>query len=153
MWKIYGKRYLTIRRLRKGSGKICPQTLFNPTDVQRIPSYCSKAEKSMISALAYVSWKPSRRAQNIEINIPQILDSSRKVHTLSMSEVIPANWQKACIGAVRKYVNWLPLLVDSTPGIADAILGESSKAAGSPFSALCIACNYGSYKKFVLPFF
>lgn len=69
----------------------------------------------MISALAYVS--------------------------LSMSEVIPANWQKACIGAVRKYVNWLPLLVDSTPGIADAILGESSKAAGSPFSALCIALN------------
>ena len=67
--------------------------------------------------------------------------SSQKIeeHTLSMSEVIPANWQKACIGAVRKYVNWPPL-PDSTPGMADAILGERSKAAGSPFSALCMAC-------------
>ena len=59
-----------------------------------------------------------------------------------MSEVIPANWQKACIGAVRKYVNCPPLHTDSAPGIADAILGERSKAAGSPFSALCIAWQY-----------
>ena len=56
-----------------------------------------------------------------------------------MSEVIPASWQKACIGAVRKYVNWLPWAVDSTPGMADDVLGESNKAAGSPFSALCMA--------------
>jgi hypothetical protein len=56
-----------------------------------------------------------------------------------MSEVIPANWQKACIGEVRKYVHWPPLHTDSAPGIADAILGERSKAAGSPFSALCMA--------------
>lgn len=56
-----------------------------------------------------------------------------------MSEVIPASWQKACIGAVRKYVNWLPLPIDSAPGMADAILGERSKAAGSPFSASCMA--------------
>ena len=29
--------------------------------------------------------------------------------------------------------------MDSTPGMADDVLGESNKAAGSPFSALCMA--------------
>lgn len=131
--------YLRIRRLRNGSGKIWPQTMFNPTDVLRISSYCSKAEKSIFSALAYVSWNQAQRNQTVETNLSGILSQKIEEHTLSMSEVIPANWQKACIGAVRKYVNWPPL-PDSTPGMADAILGERSKAAGSPFSALCMAC-------------
>jgi hypothetical protein len=53
--KTYGIQYLRISRLRNGSGTTCPQTLFKPTEVQSIPSYSSKAEKSMFSALAYVS--------------------------------------------------------------------------------------------------
>lgn len=28
--------------------------------------------------------------------------------------------------------------MDSTPGMADDVLGESNKAAGSPFSELCM---------------
>jgi len=69
---------------------------------------------------------------------PSIKVETSSQLTTSMSDERPTSWQKACNGAVRKKVNWLPLGVSSEEDINDGLSGERSKAAASPLSAPCI---------------
>lgn len=104
---------LTISRRRSGSGNTWDQTWSRETDVQSITSHSAKAEEIIESAFLYTSASISAR---------------------------PVNWQKACNGAVRKNVNWLPLGVASLEDSHNGLWGERSKAAGSPLSAPWMDC-------------
>lgn len=61
---------------------------------------------------------------------------------------MPTIWQKACRGAVKKNVNWLPYcVVSALDGSLNAGLkGESNRAAVSPFSAPCMTWNHSKAK-------
>lgn len=54
----------------------------------------------------------------------------------------PSRIIKACNGSVRKLVNWLPLGAGGSiaPCIGNDKAGDKRIAAGSPFTALFIAC-------------
>lgn len=74
------------------------------------------------------------------------------LHTICISELeTPSNIQNACNGAVRKIVNKLPpgQREKSCATVGAKLLGDKRSAAGSPFSAPCIACNDSNQQKFL----
>lgn len=108
---------LRISRLRNGSERTWAQTKSRLVDVQRFTSHSANAVEMMPSA------------------------SSKQSISLS-EETRPTNWQKACKGAAKNKVNWLPDCVTSAPKILnDGLRGERNKALFSPRSAPCRTLN------------
>jgi hypothetical protein len=76
----------------------------------------------------------------------KLFDKHWKICTLSISiPLLPIRKQKACNGAVRNIVNWLPLWWVESPlntTAEDRELGDNSMAVVSPLSAPWIDCTY-----------